>query len=98
MKQADTKIKPVSVDINAYDIAVIGMPVWASNPPGVIKTFIKQSKPKDRKIILFAVSKSGNDGKTLERTAGYLAGNEIIKSLSIKENTAVSLDWINDIK
>lgn len=96
LRQAETELKPITVDMNDYDIVALGTPVWASNPPGVIKTFIGRAKPVGKKFILFAVSGSGNDGKTLKRMTEYLAGNEIIKSLSLKENEAVDLVWINN--
>jgi len=76
-------IDPVEIDINSYDRVFIGMPIWASNPPGAIKAFIKQAAPVGKDCVLIACSGGGNSGKTFEKVRGYLQGNTVVKTLDI---------------
>ena len=83
LTQKDPGIDPVEVDVNAYDRLFIGTPIWASNPPGAIKAFIKQAEPVGKDCVLIACSGGGNSGKTFEKVSGYLQGNTIVKTLDI---------------
>ncbi len=83
LTQRDPGIDPVTVDVNSYDRLYIGTPIWASNPPGAIKAFIKQAKPIGKDCILIACSGGGNSGKTFEKIGKYLAGNQVLKTLDL---------------
>lgn len=83
LTQKDPGIDPVTVDVNSYDCLYIGTPIWASNPPGAIKAFIKQAEPVGRDCVLIACSGGGNSGKTFEKLTGYLQGNKVVKTLDI---------------
>jgi len=83
LTQKDPGIDPVEIDINSYDRVFIGMPIWASNPPGAIKAFIKQAAPVGKDCVLIACSGGGNSGKTFEKVRGYLQGNTVVKTLDI---------------
>ena len=83
LTQKDPGIDPVEADVNSYDRIFIGMPIWASNPPGAIKAFIKQAAPVGKDCILIACSGGGNSGKTFEKVSGYLQGNTVIRTLDI---------------
>ena len=83
LTQKDPGIDPVEIDINSFDRIFIGMPIWASNPPGAIKAFIKQAAPVGKDCVLIACSGGGNSGKTFEKVGGYLQGNSVVKTLNI---------------
>ena len=83
LTQKDPGIDPVNIDVNSYDRLYIGTPIWASNPPGAIKAFIKQAEPVGKECVLIACSGGGNSGKTFEKLSGYLQGNKVLKTLDI---------------
>lgn len=83
LTQKDPGIDPVTVDVNSYDRLFIGTPIWASNPPGALKAFIKQAAPLGKDCILIACSGGGNSGKTFEKLSKYLQGNRVVKTLDL---------------
>lgn len=83
LTQKDPGIDPVNIDVNSYDRLYIGTPIWASNPPGAIKAFIKQAEPVGKDCVLIACSGGGNSGKTFEKLSGYLQGNKVLQTLDI---------------
>ena len=100
LTQKDPGIEPVDLDINSYDRLFIGTPIWASNPPGAIKAFIKQAEPVGRDCVLIACSGGGNSGKTFEKLGKYLQGNQVLATLDIaaakahQEETKAKLETI----
>ncbi len=83
LTQKDPGIGSVNIDVNSYDRLYIGTPIWASNPPGAIKAFIKQAEPVGKDCVLIACSGGGNSGKTFEKLSGYLQGNKVLQTLDI---------------
>jgi len=69
-------LKPYSFDPSAYDLIIIGAPVWASSPAPPVKTFISEADITGKKIALF-VCHVGGKGNALEIFKTLLAGNDI---------------------
>ncbi|MBR5932334.1 MAG: NAD(P)H-dependent oxidoreductase [Lachnospiraceae bacterium] len=94
LTQGDPGILNEDIDINAYDRIFLGTPVWAGNAPGAIKAFLKKAKPEGRKFYLFAMSGGGEEKKTFQTITEYLKGNEIVKTISLKQGG--SLDGLKE--
>jgi len=69
-------LKPYSFDASAYDLIILGVPVWAGAPAPPVKTFLSETGIKNKKIALF-VCHGGGKGKSLVKFKALLEGNEI---------------------
>jgi len=70
-------LKPYTFDYSAYDLIIIGAPVWAGSPAPPIQTFLSEAGITGKKIALF-VCHSGGVDKALEKFKSWLVGNEIV--------------------
>jgi flavodoxin len=70
-------LKPLSVDINAYDLIILGTPVWAGSPTPAIASFLDKNNVTGKKIALFCCH-GGGMGKALEKLKALLTGNTFI--------------------
>jgi flavodoxin len=71
-------LEPYTFDPSAYDLIIIGAPVWASSPAAPIKTFISEAGITGKKIALF-VCHAGGKEDALEKFKALLPGNEILE-------------------
>ena len=94
LTQGDPGILNEDININAYDKVFLGTPVWAGNAPGAIKAFLKKAKPEGKKFYLFAMSGGGDEKKTFRTINGYLSGNEVVKTISLRQGA--SLDGLKE--
>jgi flavodoxin len=69
-------LKPYQFDPSAYDLIIIGAPVWAASPAPPIQTFLDAQKLTGKRIALF-VCHAGGKGKALDKFKSLLAGNTI---------------------
>jgi flavodoxin len=55
-------IKPLTVDPSAYDLVILGAPVWAGHIAAPMRTFLEQNKSRLRRIALFCtMGRSGSE-------------------------------------
>ncbi len=61
-------LKPYTVDFDAYDMLVLGCPVWAGSPAPAMMTFLDafEHLPVGRKKVAVFCCCMGGQGKTLE--------------------------------
>jgi len=71
-----TPLKPFNFNPAAYDLIIIGAPVWAGSPARPICSFLAQAGITGKKIALF-VCHGGGAGKSLEKLKALLPGNDI---------------------
>ena len=74
---ASPKIHPLAVDANAYDLVLVGTPVWAFTFAPPIRSFLRSARLAGKKVGLFA-SCEGGIGKTLPNMVRAFRGNEIV--------------------
>jgi flavodoxin len=78
--QAITKkkpeLEPLSVDINAYDLIILGTPVWAASPTPAILSFLSKTEIKGKKIALFCCH-AGGKGRVFDKFKALLPGGVI---------------------
>jgi flavodoxin len=70
-------LKPFTIDVNQYDLIIIGTPVWAGSPSPVFRSFFEQQPVTGKKIALFCCY-AGNYGKTFATLKSTLPGNEFV--------------------
>jgi flavodoxin len=69
-------LKPWHFDAAAYDLIIIGAPVWAGSPAPPVQTFLSETNISGKKIALF-VCHGGGKGRALDTFRALLAGNVI---------------------
>ena len=85
------KLRPLSVDLNPYDLIILGTPVWAWSPSPAIVSFIAGKKISGKKLALFCCH-GGGPGKTLEKLKALLPGNTIVGEIDIKYPSKMDKD------
>ena len=84
-------LKPYTFDPSAYDLIVLGAPVWAGSPAPPLRTFLSETGIAGKKLSLF-VCHGGGKGSALEKFKTLLAGNEIISETDFKEPAKTDRD------
>lgn len=69
-------LKPCGFDPAAYDLVIIGAPVWAASPAPPLQTFLSASKISGKKLALF-LCHAGGKGNAMDKLKAMLAGNTI---------------------
>jgi flavodoxin len=69
-------LKPYNFDPAAYDLIVLGTPVWAGSPSPAIVSFLSRTKIAGKRIALF-ICHAGGRGKAMEKFEALLPGNTI---------------------
>jgi len=69
-------LKPYTFNPSAYDLIIIGTPVWAGSPARPIQAFLAETGITGKKVALF-VCHNGGAGKSLEKFKALLPGNDI---------------------
>ena len=70
-------LKPFDFDPSAYDLIVIGAPVWAGSPASPIRAFLSGCSITGKKLAIFVCHAGGENG-ALAKFKTMLAGNSII--------------------
>ena len=97
-------LKPYTFDPSAYDLIIIGAPVWAGSPARPIRAFLANAGITGKKIALF-VCHGGGMGKALEKLKALLPGNNIAAEANfiypIKNSEKVkqqAADWVKGLQ
>ena len=98
-------ILPLSVDINAYDLVILGTPVWAASPAPAMVSFLSKTKITGKKLALFCCH-AGGKGKALDKFKARLPGNTIAGEIDFfipaREEKAVLQqkigEWVKTLK
>jgi flavodoxin len=69
-------LRPYSFDAGAYDLIILGCPVWAASPAPPIASFQDKTKISGKKLALF-VCHGGGKGSALEKFKALLPGNDV---------------------
>ena len=77
-------LTPYSVDVAAYDLIIIGTPVWAWSYAPAMRSFLEGTKIEGKRIALFCCH-GGGKGKTLEKLQKALPGNTFIGMVDFRE-------------
>jgi flavodoxin len=77
-----TRIKPVSKDPAAYELVVIGTPVWAFTMAPAVRTYITDHRRSLKKVAFFCTMGGSGDARTLRHLA-ELAGTTPLATLAL---------------
>ena len=105
VSQNKPPLLPLKHDSKAYDLIVIGTPVWSYTVTPPIRTFLEEHHFNGKKVALFCCH-GGNYGKTLDDMRNALNGNEIIGAADFydplkhdtDENRQKAAAWANTLK
>jgi flavodoxin len=76
-------LKPLSVDVSAYDLVIFGTPVWAASPAPAIASFLSKNSFTGKKIALFCCH-GGGMGEASTKLKALLSGNTVIGEIDFK--------------
>jgi flavodoxin len=79
----EPELKPFSVDIDAYDLFILGCPVWAGSPAPALGSFITRTPIRDKRVALF-VCHGGRKGEAVETLTKRLPGNTFIGEMDFR--------------
>jgi len=71
------ELEPLSIDINAYDLIILGTPVWAGSPTPPMFSFLSKTEITGKKIALFCCC-GGGKGSVFDKLRRQLPGNTIV--------------------
>ena len=99
------QLKPYTFDPSAYDLIIIGAPVWADSPAPPVKTFLSEAAITGKKVALF-VCHAGSKGDSQKKFRALLAGNDIIAEADFKDLVKEGIekvkqqitDWVKVLK
>ena len=96
-KSSRPAVKNMVENINEYDKAIIGFPVWWYTAPTIINTFIEENNLEGKDVYVFVTSGgSGSEGSFNDLKNTYPDINFIdSKRLKGKESEEEYRDWIN---
>ena len=87
-KQASFRVKPelqsFDVNIEEYDLIIIGTPVWAFTMTPAVRSFLSTRSLENKKIGLFSCH-SGGRGIAIKHMKELLEGNEILGTTNFQE-------------
>jgi flavodoxin len=70
------ELKPLKVDTGAYDLIILGAPVWAGSPAPAMVSFLSRPGFSGKKTALFCCH-GGGKGKALDKFRALLQGNTV---------------------
>ena len=87
MRNKKPALQPMSVDLKAYELIVLGTPVWAASPTPAMVSFLSTTEITGKKIALFCCH-AGKKGDALGKLKALLsanaAGNTIVGEADFK--------------
>ena len=92
----DVPVEGKIENFDAYDLVLIGFPIWYAVAPNVINTFCKGYDWTGKKVALFATSGGSGIGKTKEKLQPYVKGTEIADAIRAKDPQDF-IDWAKNL-
>lgn len=79
------ELEEYQADMEAYDVIIIGTPVWAGTFAPAVGTFLAENQIKEKEIYLFACHGSGGAEKCFKKLEEKLVGNIIKENIDFEE-------------
>ena len=77
MTKNKPELLPLSIDINAFDLIILGTPVWAGSPVPAMVSFLAKTELAGKKTALFCCH-GGGKGNAFGKLKALLPGNSIV--------------------
>jgi len=90
-------LKPIDFDAAAYDLVILGTPVWASSPAPAMKALLSQTKISGKKLALF-MCHAGGMGDAMDKFKSLLTDNTVVSEVGFKDPLKNSEDAILQIE
>jgi len=78
------QIQPVKEDPSAYDLTILGAPVWSWNLSPPMRSFVMAKKDKFKRVAFFC-TEGGSGGPRLFRQLQTLCGKSPVATLEVTE-------------
>jgi len=78
---------PLSVDVNAYDLIILGTPVWASSPAPALVSFLSKNPISGKKLALYCCHLGGK-GDVFEKIKSLLPGNTFVGEIDFQNTSS----------
>ena len=82
MTKNKPELQPFSIDINAFDLIILGTPVWAGSPVPAMVSFLSKTEITGKKIALFCCH-GGGKGNIFDKLKALLPGNTIAGEIDL---------------
>jgi len=92
----DVPVAGTVADFDAYDLVLIGFPIWYGCAPNVVNTFCKGYDWSGKKLAAFATSGGSGIGKTAEKLRPFVSGAEILGARLVHSGDDLSA-WARDL-
>ena len=76
-------LEPLSIDVNTYDLIILGTPVWAASPAPAMFAFLSKTTITGKKVALFCCH-AGGKGKAFDKFKALLPGNTIVGEIDFQ--------------
>lgn len=84
-KKLDAEVLPVRKDLAAYDLIVLGTPVWAGCLCSPMRTFLERNGAAIRNIAVFVTERANGGGDAIDQIAALL-GKHPRASLIVRDS------------
>ena len=86
IKELNSEIKPLDINIADYDLIFIGTPVWAFKPAPAINSFIASTNFTGKKAVVFVTMGGSGDKNTIKILKEKIEakGGTLLASFSIR--------------
>lgn len=83
----EPELMEYDIDLNAYDLIILGTPVWAGTFTPPLRTFIKENRNvlKDKKIAVFACHSGGGAEKMLKKLKDFIGIDKLEAQLILTD-------------
>lgn len=101
-ENARPKIKNKLPDVSQYETVFIGSPIWWSEYPMIVRTFLDGVNLNNKTIIPFTTHEGSGLGNTTETLEQQYTNATVLKGFSVEGNAAVNArsdvnDWLDDL-
>lgn len=97
IKKKSPPINPLNIDINQYDIVLMGTPIWAGTNCSPLNTFIEQYGKSIKKFALFSL-RGGSATPIYASDISKVLQKQPIASMDLVQKGLKSSEWQNNLK
>ena len=77
------KLQPYRFDVNAYDVIILGTPIWAGTFTPPLRTFLRDNKLEGKRVALFACCSGGSTEKCFVQLGNEISRSVVTSTLSL---------------
>ena len=97
------KLKSTDLDMTKYDVVFVGYPVWSSDAPQAIQSFLSSYSLEGKTVIPFCTHDGYGAGSSFSTVAAASAGAEVLTGIAIEAEDVPSArstvqQWVDGLK